>query len=187
MIIMKKIAIWFFFQRSTGLFPPTSCQQRAYSITSLEPNRPSPPHTDALDTISVVSFASMAASNQNLDTKADMMSSLLSMLGTHDPDDMARTLLAMSSSPDSCAAMRQSGCVPLLIKLLHSQNYDNGKINWGARQRAGKCQNSFNCCSIRSFDFNYGFLMGPRNVTNIWYTYLYSGIYHDASLFMCVL
>ena len=60
-----------------------------------------------------------------------MMSSLLSMLGTHDPDDMARTLLAMSSSPDSCAAMRQSGCVPLLIQLLYSQNYDHGCINWG--------------------------------------------------------
>lgn len=79
----------------------------------------------------------MAASHQNLDTKADMMSSLLSMLGTHDPDDMARTLLAMSSSPDSCAAMRQSGCLPLLIQLLHSKEYEVSGINWGARQRAG--------------------------------------------------
>lgn len=37
------------------------------------------------------------------------MYSLLSMLGTHDKDDMSRTLLAMSSSQDSCIAMRQSG------------------------------------------------------------------------------
>lgn len=79
----------------------------------------------------------MAASHQNIDTKADMMSSLLSMLGTHDPDDMARTLFAMSSSPDSCAAMRQSGCISLLIELLHNEDYEINGINWGARQRAG--------------------------------------------------
>ena len=40
------------------------------------------------------------------------------MLGTHDPEDMSQTLLAMSSSPDSCAAMRQSGCLPLLVQVL---------------------------------------------------------------------
>lgn len=38
-----------------------------------------------------------------------MVYSLLSMLGTHDKDDMSRTLLAMSSSQDSCIAMRESG------------------------------------------------------------------------------
>ena len=80
----------------------------------------------------------MPASHQNLDTRVDMMSSLLTMLGTHDPDDMARTLLAMSSSPDSCAAMRQSRCVPLLIQLLHNENKETGEINWGARQRASE-------------------------------------------------
>ena len=38
-----------------------------------------------------------------------MVYSLLSMLGTHDKDDMSRTLFAMSQSQDSCIAMRQSG------------------------------------------------------------------------------
>eukprot|EP00794_Sanderia_malayensis_P019417 gene19417-21341_t len=89
------------------------------------------------DNISVVSFSSMAASHQNLDTKVDMVSSLLSMLGTHDKDDVARTLLAMSSSTDSCSAMRQSGCLPLLIKLLHDPAYESQGINWEARNRAG--------------------------------------------------
>ncbi len=41
--------------------------------------------------------------------QVEMVYSLLSMLGTHDKDDMSRTLLAMSSSQDSCIAMRQSG------------------------------------------------------------------------------
>jgi len=38
-----------------------------------------------------------------------MVYSLLSILGTHNRDDMSRTLLAMSTSSDSCLAMRQSG------------------------------------------------------------------------------
>lgn len=38
-----------------------------------------------------------------------MVYNLLSMLGTHDRAEMTSTLLAMSSSPDSCKAMRQSG------------------------------------------------------------------------------
>jgi adenomatosis polyposis coli protein len=48
-------------------------------------------------------------SQQQLGAKVEMVYSLLSMLGTHDREDMSRTLLAMSSSPDSCVAMRQSG------------------------------------------------------------------------------
>lgn len=54
--------------------------------------------------------------------QVEMVYSLLSMLGTHDKDDMSRTLLAMSSSQDSCIAMRQSGCLPLLIQLLHGND-----------------------------------------------------------------
>ena len=57
-----------------------------------------------------------------------MVYSLLSMLGTHDKDDMSRTLLAMSSSQDSCIAMRQSGCLPLLIQLLHGSDSDTGLL-----------------------------------------------------------
>lgn len=44
-----------------------------------------------------------------LSHQVEMVYSLLSMLGTHDKDDMSRTLFAMSSSQDSCIAMRQSG------------------------------------------------------------------------------
>ena len=42
-------------------------------------------------------------------SQMDMVYGLLSMLGTHDKDDMSKTFLAMSNSPDSCVAMRQSG------------------------------------------------------------------------------
>uniref|UniRef100_A0A8C0BNR1 Adenomatous polyposis coli protein n=1 Tax=Buteo japonicus TaxID=224669 RepID=A0A8C0BNR1_9AVES len=71
----------------------------------------------------------------------EMVYSLLSMLGTHDKDDMSRTLLAMSSSQDSCIAMRQSGCLPLLIQLLHGNDKDsvllgNSRGSKEARARA---------------------------------------------------
>lgn len=70
-----------------------------------------------------------------------MVYSLLSMLGTHDKDDMSRTLLAMSSSQDSCISMRQSGCLPLLIQLLHGNDKDsvllgNSRGSKEARARA---------------------------------------------------
>ncbi|XP_059490549.1 adenomatous polyposis coli protein-like isoform X3 [Neocloeon triangulifer] len=58
-------------------------------------------------------------SQQTLGPKVEMVYGLLSMLGTHNKDEMSRTLLAMSSSADSCIAMRQSGCLPLLVQLLH--------------------------------------------------------------------
>ncbi|KAK6178499.1 hypothetical protein SNE40_013282 [Patella caerulea] len=67
-------------------------------------------------------------SSQQLGTRVEMVYSLLSMLGTHDKDDMSRTLLAMSSSQDSCIAMRQSGCLPLLIQLLHGSDKDSGLL-----------------------------------------------------------
>jgi len=63
-------------------------------------------------------------SQQQLGAKVEMVYGLLSMLGTHDREDMSRTLLAMSSSPDSCVAMRQSGCLPLLVQLLYGRDQD---------------------------------------------------------------
>lgn len=54
---------------------------------------------------------------------------LLSMLATRDQEDTARTLLAMSSSPESCVAMRRSGCLPLLLQILHGTEDGAGGRN----------------------------------------------------------
>ncbi|XP_042887448.1 adenomatous polyposis coli homolog isoform X4 [Penaeus japonicus] len=64
------------------------------------------------------------STQQLLTNKVEMVYGLLSMFSSSDRDDMSRTLLAMSSSPDSCVAMRQSGCLPLLIQLLHGCDGD---------------------------------------------------------------
>ena len=111
---------------------------RSVSQTSVEAICYSPHDAlEGLETSSVVSFASTAATHHDLDTRIDMVQSLLSMLGTHDKDDMSRTLLAMSNSRDSCAAMRQSGCLPLLIDLLHGKGIADKNARREARARAG--------------------------------------------------
>lgn len=51
--------------------------------------------------------------------QVEMVFWLLSMLANRDKEEMSRTLLALSSSQDSCIAMRKSGCVPLLVQILH--------------------------------------------------------------------
>ncbi|XP_063230736.1 uncharacterized protein LOC134535524 isoform X1 [Bacillus rossius redtenbacheri] len=94
-------------------------------------------HSFCQDAPSVMSFSSGAGSpveggaaarrchsQQQLGAKVEMVYGLLSMLGAHDKQDMSRTLLAMSGSPDSCLAMRQSGCLPLLVQLLHGPDGD---------------------------------------------------------------
>lgn len=49
----------------------------------------------------------------------EMVFWMLSMLANRDKEEMSRTLLALSSSQDSCIVMRKSGCVPLLVQILH--------------------------------------------------------------------
>ncbi|XP_041647554.1 adenomatous polyposis coli protein 2 [Cheilinus undulatus] len=59
-------------------------------------------------------------------SKVEMVFWLLSMLANRDKEEMSRTLLALSSSQDSCIAMRKSGCVPLLVQILHEAPVGSG-------------------------------------------------------------
>uniref|UniRef100_A0A4X2LLZ1 APC regulator of WNT signaling pathway 2 n=1 Tax=Vombatus ursinus TaxID=29139 RepID=A0A4X2LLZ1_VOMUR len=71
-------------------------------------------------------------------SKVEVVFWLLSMLATRDKEDMARTLLAMSSSQESCVAMRRSGCLPLLLQILHDADREAGPAEGAkdARMRA---------------------------------------------------
>ncbi|XP_073984171.1 uncharacterized protein isoform X3 [Rhodnius prolixus] len=84
---------------------------------------------------------SYSYSSEQLGTKVEMVYNLLSMLGTHDRAEMTSTLLAMSSSPDSCKAMRQSGCLSLLVQLVHSSGESNV-----VRQRAAQALRNMVLC-----------------------------------------
>ncbi|XP_015117183.1 uncharacterized protein LOC107041242 isoform X2 [Diachasma alloeum] len=80
---------------------------------------------------SVMSFSSGSGcsvglqGHRRLGAKVDVVYSLLGMLGsTEGREDMSGTLLAMSNSLDSCLVMRQSGCLPLLVQLIHAPGQD---------------------------------------------------------------
>ncbi|KAM4052282.1 adenomatous polyposis coli protein 2 [Anomaloglossus baeobatrachus] len=77
--------------------------------------------TEKMFTESVSQAEDNSAQPEN---KVEVVFWLLSMLATRDKDDMSRTLLAMSSSQDSCQAMRRSGCLPLLLQILHETERD---------------------------------------------------------------
>lgn len=64
--------------------------------------------------------------HRRLGAKVDVVYNLLGMLEKNGRDDMSTTLLSMSTSIDSCLVMRQSGCLPLLVQLIHAprQNSD---------------------------------------------------------------
>ncbi|XP_011870214.1 PREDICTED: uncharacterized protein LOC105563321 [Vollenhovia emeryi] len=84
------------------------------------------------DVASVMSFSSSSNSaglagnsaelqgHRRLGAKVDVVYNLLGMLEKNGRDDMSTTLLSMSTSIDSCLVMRQSGCLPLLIQLIHA-------------------------------------------------------------------
>ncbi|KAJ8278729.1 hypothetical protein COCON_G00057950 [Conger conger] len=79
----------------------------------------------------------MAASSLSPPGQVEMVFWLLSMLATRDREEMSRTLLAMSSSQESCVAMRKSGCVPLLVQILHDGA--GGETAGGAGGGGGGC------------------------------------------------
>lgn len=62
--------------------------------------------------------------HRRLGAKVDVVYNLLGMLEKNGRDDMSTTLLSMSTSLDSCLVMRQSGCLPLLVQLIHAPRQD---------------------------------------------------------------
>ncbi|XP_060828779.1 uncharacterized protein LOC132914029 isoform X5 [Bombus pascuorum] len=87
------------------------------------------------DVASVMSFSSNSGGalgcstemqgDRRLGAKVDVVYNLLGMLGsTEGREDMSATLLSMSNSIDNCLIMRQSGCLPLLVQLIHAPGQD---------------------------------------------------------------
>ncbi|XP_043799691.1 uncharacterized protein LOC122718592 isoform X7 [Apis laboriosa] len=87
------------------------------------------------DIASVMSFSSNSGGafgcsteiqgDRRLGAKVDVVYNLLGMLGsTEGREDMSATLLSMSNSIDNCLIMRQSGCLPLLVQLIHAPGQD---------------------------------------------------------------
>ncbi|GAB6032124.1 hypothetical protein CHUAL_010487 [Chamberlinius hualienensis] len=82
----------------------------------------------------VFNYRNRNQNQQQFGTKVEMVYSLLSMLKSQDKDDMSQKLLNMSGSVDSCIAMRQSGCLPLLIELLHGSEENRAEMGRPSRE-----------------------------------------------------
>ncbi|XP_034948754.1 adenomatous polyposis coli protein-like [Chelonus insularis] len=74
-------------------------------------------------------------SEENHDPKIDVIYSLLGMLlgDATGREDTSNTLLSLSNTVENCLAMRQSGCLPLLVQLIHAPEH-NLSIRKGASQ-----------------------------------------------------
>jgi len=46
------------------------------------------------------------------------------MLGSNDPLEMAKKFLELSGNAQSCATLRRSGCMPLLVQMMHAPDND---------------------------------------------------------------
>ncbi|XP_049870471.1 adenomatous polyposis coli protein isoform X2 [Pectinophora gossypiella] len=92
----------------------------------------------AHDSASVRSFSSNGSDGprpaSNLENKMECVCSLISLLSLSPENnaDLSGPLLEMSRSVESCIAMRQAGCIPLLVQLIHS------KVPRETRDRAAK-------------------------------------------------
>nr|XP_032516216.1 uncharacterized protein LOC116769282 [Danaus plexippus plexippus] len=92
----------------------------------------------AHDSGSVRSFSSNGSDgprpSSNLENKMECVCSLISLLSLSPENnaDLSEPLLEMSRSIESCIAMRQAGCIPLLVQLIHS------KVPRETRDRAAK-------------------------------------------------
>lgn len=63
--------------------------------------------------------------------KAECVYSLASMLGSHDSVEVSKKFLELSRTSEACVALRKSGCIPLLVQMMHSDTND------GVRKYAG--------------------------------------------------
>ncbi|XP_059610049.1 adenomatous polyposis coli protein-like isoform X2 [Phlebotomus argentipes] len=65
----------------------------------------------------------------DLGPKVECVYSLLSMLGSHDAVEMSSKFLELSRSPETCATLRRSGCIALLVQMIHSDSDEVARKN----------------------------------------------------------
>ncbi|XP_054713781.1 adenomatous polyposis coli homolog [Uloborus diversus] len=84
--------------------------------------------------------------SEHSESKEELISSLLNKVRSQNKMEASKILLTMSSSVENCIAMRQCGCLPLLIELLHSPDENSNtyhmvhakRVNFEIRERAGQ-------------------------------------------------
>lgn len=68
----------------------------------------------------------------DLGPKVECVYSLLNMLGQHDTAEMASKFFELSTNRETCIALRRSGCISILVQLVHSESKENVRKKAGA-------------------------------------------------------
>ncbi|KAM7361552.1 adenomatous polyposis coli 2 [Cochliomyia hominivorax] len=84
------------------------------------------------------SFDSRYESNLSADKlddfgpKVECVYSLLSMLGSNDPLEMSKKFHELSKTPETCNTLRRSGCIPLLVQMIHAEGGPEEPRKWAS-------------------------------------------------------
>lgn len=70
---------------------------------------------------------SKMATSKDKSNNVDAVYSILSMLGSINSDDISSKFLEFSKNREMCVTMRLSGCISLLVQIIHSEPYDKKK------------------------------------------------------------
>ncbi|KNC28237.1 hypothetical protein FF38_14103 [Lucilia cuprina] len=62
--------------------------------------------------------------------KVECVYSLLSMLGSNDPLEMSKKFHELSKTPETCNTLRRSGCIPLLVQMIHAEGGPDEQRKW---------------------------------------------------------
>ncbi|XP_058983931.1 LOW QUALITY PROTEIN: adenomatous polyposis coli homolog [Musca domestica] len=66
----------------------------------------------------------------DFEPKVECVYSLLSMLGSNDPLEMAKKFHELSKNPETCNTLRRSGCIPLLVQIIHADGGPDEPRKW---------------------------------------------------------
>lgn len=64
--------------------------------------------------------------------KVECVYSLLSMLGSNDPLEMSKKFHELSKTPETCNTLRRSGCIPLLVQMIHAEGGPDEQRKWAS-------------------------------------------------------
>ncbi|ALC47227.1 Apc, partial [Drosophila busckii] len=95
------------------------CKEPSYTLSRfLDTDMPAPPP--------LAPRSAWTSTGQQLDAslgaKVECVYSLLSMLGQNDALEMSKKFLELSGNAQSCATLRRSGCMPLLVQMMHASD-----------------------------------------------------------------
>lgn len=118
----------------------------------------------ALSIVSNKNSSSNNINNNNNNNNVETVYSIFSMLGSYNSSDITSKFLEFSKNREMCATLRQSGCISLLVQIIHSEPTDEIRqkqclqalhniINCNADDKAGRRENRIIKLLEQLFDY----------------------------------